>query len=353
LFFLDQFSILSSSLPLRNNNVHNFVIGLAYFLFAEIEQIWDLAFLNLEILVSQILEVRMSQSFHRFQSSSRVVDKNLRNQINYQGVSISQDLAPILSLDLWEFKFVRFGVHLENLFRGWGSQNLNNFNKLIKSWLSREDRLTNQHFSYDTAHWPNINSKIIKCSAKDKFRSSIVSWTDVGDVWFIWIEFLGWSKITQLKKVGAGIYQQVLWLNISVTNTERMNISQRSEHLIRIQFNQNIRNSLFSFSVISHNLVEGFRNEIHNNIQKYFILLFALSIESVSQHCNVRMFQLLKNLQFSIFISFILEDFLNCNSFASFSKSCLKYNTKRSISNDSLSVIGLFFISCCGSVRLI
>ena len=81
-----------------------------------------------------------------------------------------------------------------------------------------------------------------------------------------WIEFLGWSKITQLKKVGAGIYQQVLWLNISVTNTERMNICQRSEHLIRIQFNQNIRNSLFSLSVISHNLVEGFRNEIHNNI---------------------------------------------------------------------------------------
>ena len=91
-----------------------------------------------------------------------------------------------------------------------------------------------------------------------------------------WIEFLGWSKIAQLEKVGAGIYQQVLWLNISVTNTERMNICQRSEHLIRIQFNQNIRNSLFSLSVISHNLVEGFRNEIHNNIQKYFILLIMI-----------------------------------------------------------------------------
>lgn len=145
------------------------------------------------------------------------------------------------------------------------------------------------------------------------------------------------------------IAQDVLWLNISVTNSLGMNICNGSEQLVRVHLDNKIRNHLFNFEVLFHDSISSIRNVVHDDIEVHLILVFSISVKTLSHLYAVRVLQHLQNLKFSVFVSFVLENLLDCHCFSSFGNCSLEDDSKGSITNDFLSVVGVWLyklISC-------
>ncbi len=128
------------------------------------------------------------------------------------------------------------------------------------------------------------------------------------------------------------ITQYILRFNISMTNSFSMNVCNWSHQLIRVQFNNQIRNHLFHFQILFHHSICGIRNVVHYNIQINFIWFISISIEALSHFNTVRMVQHFQNREFSIFVSFILKYFFDSYCFSRFSNCCFENYSKRSIS---------------------
>ena len=80
-------------------------------------------------------------------------------------------------------------------------------------------------------------------------------------------------------------------------------------------------------------------NIVHDHIQIDFIFFIALCIKSMPQLDHIRVAQLLHDLQLSILISFVLVNFLYCNLLICLINNCLEHNTKRSIPDNTFSIV--------------
>lgn len=136
------------------------------------------------------------------------------------------------------------------------------------------------------------------------------------------------------------IDKQVLRLDVSVADTQSVNVGKRSKHLVGIQFDEQLWNRLLHFDIVSHNSVHCLGNVIHDNIEVHFIRLVASRVKGMLHRDYVGMEQLFHYLKFSVLVALVLVDLLNSDALASLCNSCLVDDSKRSISNDSLSIIG-------------
>lgn len=75
--------------------------------------------------------------------------------------------------------------------------------------------------------------------------------------------------------MSAGVDQEVLGLNISVTDSDAVDVSQRAEDLVRVELDEDIRNFMLALAVVFNDLIEISRNVIHYNIQIHFVILTA------------------------------------------------------------------------------
>ena len=66
----------------------------------------------------------------------------------------------------------------------------------------------------------------IVSSTEDEFWRTVVSRADVGDVWLILHQNLCRAKVTQLQNTGVRVQKQVLRLDISVTDTLRVDVGE-------------------------------------------------------------------------------------------------------------------------------
>lgn len=97
-------------------------------------------------------------------------------------------------------------VHSLDLLPGGCSKDLDNLDQLIDTRFTREEGLSQHQFSHHTSCRPNIcesaldssfgfvkptNGGCVVGSAKDQFGSSVVSRTDIADVWFTGNEDFG------------------------------------------------------------------------------------------------------------------------------------------------------------------
>lgn len=55
--------------------------------------------------------------------------------------------------------------------------------------------------------------------SKDQFRRSVVPRADVRDVWLVLNQYLSATEIAELQHAGAGVQQQILWLDVAVTDS--------------------------------------------------------------------------------------------------------------------------------------
>ena len=63
----------------------------------------------------------------------------------------------------------------------------------------------------------------------------VVAGTDVRYIGFTAHQMLGAAEVTQLEDACFRVKQQVLWLDVSVTHSQRVDVSQTPEQLVHVQ----------------------------------------------------------------------------------------------------------------------
>jgi hypothetical protein len=69
----------------------------------------------------------------------------------------------------------------------------------------------------------------VVCRPEDQFWGSVIPRTDVADVGLSCDQDLGRAKVTQFEDAGGRVQQEILRLDIPVTDSNRVNVSQGPE----------------------------------------------------------------------------------------------------------------------------
>lgn len=153
--------------------------------------------------------------------------------------------------------------------------------------------------------------------------------------------------------MSAGITKNILRFNVSMTNSFRVNIRNRPHQLVRIEFYNQIRNHLLHFQVLFHHTVCSVWDVVHNHIQIYLFWFVSICIETLPHLDTVGMVEHFQNGEFSVFVPLVLKNLFDSNSLTSFSNSCLEHNSKRSVTNDLLSIVSIALLLLLFSLSLI
>lgn len=166
--------------------------------------------------------------------------KHLSNEYSSQELLITY-LREIPLLNAGESVGSVTGVHLINLIWRGSAQHLDNLDGLVDVVLSGEEREAGEQFSNHTGSAPHIDCDCVVRSAKNELRSAVVAGADIGDVGLRWGEPLGTSKVADLNDVGTHINEDVLGLNVAMTNSQTVQIGQALEHLVCVELS--VKNS--------------------------------------------------------------------------------------------------------------
>lgn len=208
---------------------------------------------------------------------------------------MSENLLPWQRSDLWEPVFFVIWVHGLYLFFRWSSQNFDDLDELVNTAFTWENWLTQHEFSDNTADGPNINICSVIRITENKLRSPVVSRTYVGNVWLSKDELLCTTEVTKLEHVGLHITENVLWLDISVTNALGVNICDGSHQLVGIKLHNQVWNLLLHFEVLFHYSIGSVGNEVHDDVKIDFFGLITIGIEALSHFDAVWMMEHLQN----------------------------------------------------------
>lgn len=74
----------------------------------------------------------------------------------------------------------------------------------------------------------------IVCCAKDKLWCPVVPGANVADVGLSSYQDFGTSKVAQFENPGRRIEQKILWLDISMTDSNGVYVGQRAEELVHV-----------------------------------------------------------------------------------------------------------------------
>ena len=72
--------------------------------------------------------------------------------------------------------------------------------------------------------------------AKDELRGAIVARTDVRHVGLVRDQDLGAAKVAQLQDARGRVQEQVLWLDVAVADALRVDVGERTEQLVDVEF---------------------------------------------------------------------------------------------------------------------
>lgn len=114
------------------------------------------------------------------------------------------------------------------------TQDLDDLDELVDSTLPWEYGLAEHELCNDAADGPDIDLGGIIRVSKDQFGRSIVPRANIGDVGLSRHKVLSAPEIAHLKDVRVGIHQDILRLDISVTDSNSMNIGQRANQLVGV-----------------------------------------------------------------------------------------------------------------------
>lgn len=110
--------------------------------------------------------------------------------------------------------------------------------------------------------------------------------------------------------------------------------------MVGVELDNERWNHLLHLKVLFHDSIGRVWDIIHDHVEVHLIWLVSVSIEALPHFHAVRVMQHLQDSQLPVFVSFVLENFLDGHSLTRFRNSCLKDNAKGSISDDFFSVVG-------------
>lgn len=135
------------------------------------------------------------------------------------------------------------------------------------------------------------------------------------------------------------VNQDVLWLNVTMTNAFGMNIGNRTQQLIGVKLDQKIRNHLLHFQILLHYTIGRIWNVVHDDVQINFIWFVPVCVERLAHLNAVGVMQHFENCQLAVLVALVLENLFNGHSFACFSNNGLEHHTERTITDNLLRVV--------------
>jgi hypothetical protein len=131
-----------------------------------------------------------------------------------------------MGFDLGEFVLHIVWIHCFDLFSCRGPEDLDDFDQLIDATLTRKERLPEHELRHDTPGGPYIDVGHIVGGPKDELRGAVVTRANIADVGLAGHEDLCWPKVAKLEDAGCGIEKEVLGLDIAMTDSDGVYISQ-------------------------------------------------------------------------------------------------------------------------------
>ena len=73
--------------------------------------------------------------------------------------------------------------------------------------------------------------------------------------------------------MGSGVNEHILWLDVSVADSDAMNVGKASKHLVTVQFDQDIWEWLSHLNIVFQYSIQILGHIIHNHVQVDFLTL--------------------------------------------------------------------------------
>ena len=194
--------------------------------------------------------------------------------------------------------------------------------------FTNKQRMALDHLQNYTAHWPDVNHSGVMSGPENELWSSVASRAYIWEVRLVCENFSG-SKITD--NCFFVLDEYVMRLNVSMADSQWMNIGQSSENLIRDQLNVKGRES---FCIGLLNVVEKVTVvEIHNDRQ-ILALIFDGRVGAQYLHHEFAV-QYFHDLNLPVFVLWILIDLLYGYELTCFNNSALVDFPESSLSNQA------------------
>jgi hypothetical protein len=136
----------------------------------------------------------------------------------------------------------------------------------------------------------NLGSVV--CGTKNQLWCSVVPRANVGHIWLVLYQNFGTPEITEFQDAGGGIQQQILGLDIAMADALRVNVGQRSEQLINVEFDFEYGHGLLQLAKVSRGAVDCLWDIFKNEVEVDFISLLRVSLAcewpETTKHLPVR-----------------------------------------------------------------
>lgn len=139
--------------------------------------------------------------------------------------------------------------------------------------------------------------------------------------------------------MAVGVHKHVLGLNVSVADALGVDVCDRAQQLVRVQFYQQIGHLLLHFEVLLHNFVNGVGDEVHDDVEVDLLSLVSIGVEVLPNLDTVLVVQQLQYLQLSVLVALVLENLLDGHGLARLCDRCFKDHPEGARTNDFLCVV--------------
>lgn len=186
------------------------------------------------------------------------------------------------------------GIHGADLFTSRSAKNLDDLHQLVNARFTREEGLSQHQLGHYATGRPHIwridqstacglsgeeeSRTDLRCvvgRAKDQLGRSVVARADVRNVGLVFDQDLRRSEIAQFENAGVGVQQEILRLDVTVTDPLRMDVGKRSEQLVDVELDLQHGHCGLQFVEIARCAVHRLWNVFEDEVEVHFIFLWS------------------------------------------------------------------------------
>ena len=108
---------------------------------------------------------------------------------------------------------------------------------------------------------------------KDELGRTVVAGADVADVGLACDEDLGRAEVAEFEDAGGRVKEEVLRLDVSVTDADRVDVHQRTQKLIHVELDLQHRHRLLELRVVATCAIDGLGDVFEHKIEIHFVFL--------------------------------------------------------------------------------
>lgn len=156
-----------------------------------------------------------------------------------------------MGFDLRELVLHVVGVHRLDLLAGGCAEDLDDLDELIDAALSGEEGLSEHELRHDAPGGPYVDVGRVVGRTKNELGSAVVAGADVRDIGLARDQDLGGPKVAELEDACSRVEEQVLGLDVPMTDPDGVNVGERSEKLVHVQFDLEGGHRLLELDVVA------------------------------------------------------------------------------------------------------